>query len=217
MQYPRSATQHTEVVANRIRQPMDDSGVPDTQMWSDASPCIFCKDWRGDTAYSELATEVRILWSPDTLFLRFDCHYRNIWVFEDSDPNGRRDGLWDRDVAEAFLQPDQFGTRNYKEFEISPNGMWVDLQISDQPRRDLKSGLKCAASIDETNKIWIGQWAIPMRSLTTNFDPSQSWKANFYRAEGKDPGRAYLAWQPTRTPEPQFHVPAAFGTLRFEP
>ena len=28
------------------------------------------------------------------------------FLFEDSDPNGRRDHLWDRDVAEAFLQPD---------------------------------------------------------------------------------------------------------------
>jgi len=26
-----------------------------------------------------------------------------------------------------------------------------------------------------------------------------------------------LAWLPTKTPEPNFHVPEAFGTLRFDP
>ncbi len=159
---------------------------------------------------------MRILWSTETLFLNFECKYRELYVFEDSEPNGRRDGLWDRDVAEAFLQPDDFGSRNYKEFEVSPNGFWVDLQISNEPRRDLKSGLFCSAKVDENARVWSAQLAIPMRSLTSVFDPAKSWRANFFRAEGKDPSRAYLAWQPTRTPEPQFHVPAAFGILKFE-
>ncbi len=79
----------------------------------------------------------------ETLFLRFECRYREIWVFDDSDPNGRRDGLWDRDVAEAFLQPDDFGSRNYKEFEVSPNGFWVDLQISERaaPRSEERNAV----------------------------------------------------------------------------
>ena len=33
-----------------------------------------------------------------------------------------------------------------------------------------------------------------------------------YRMEGKSP-RLYLAWSPTRTAKPNFHVPEAFGTL----
>ncbi len=119
-------------------------------------------------------------------------------------------------MAEAFLQPDDFNSRNYKEFEVSPNGFWVDLQISEAPRRDLKSGLKCMASIDEHARRWSAQLAIPMHSLTLSFDPTKSWRANFFRAEGKDPNRAYLAWRPTHTSQPQFHVPAAFGTLTFE-
>jgi hypothetical protein len=36
-----------------------------------------------------------------------------------------------------------------------------------------------------------------------------------YRMEGKGP-RLYLAWSPTRTDKPNFHVPAAFGTLVLE-
>jgi alpha-galactosidase len=205
-----------EVLAGPVSRPLLASGFPDGKDWAAASSISFCADWRGKDADPERATDVRILWSPETLFLRFECRYREIWVFDDSDPNGRRDGLWDRDVAEAFLQPDHFGSRSYKEFEVSPNGFWVDLQISEAPRRDLKSGLRCTARIDEIRRLWSAQVAIPMRSLTLNFDPQKSWRANFFRAEGKDPSRAYLAWQPTRTPQPQFHVPAAFGTLKFQ-
>jgi len=212
----RIAQTASEIVAGRIRRSPQSSGLPDTDDWQQTTPIAFSYDWQGNHADPERTTEVRILWSPETLFLNFECRYREIWVFENSDPGGRRDGLWDRDVAEAFLQPDDFGSCNYKEFEVSPNGFWVDLQLSEAPRRDLKSGLRCAASIDERNRRWRGQMAIPMRSLTTSFDPTKEWRANFFRAEGKDPNRAYLAWRPTYTPEPQFHVPAAFGTLKFQ-
>ena len=40
------------------------------------------------------------------LWLRFRCRYRTVTVFADSEANGRRDQLWDRDVAEVFLQTD---------------------------------------------------------------------------------------------------------------
>src|SRR5579883_851581 len=213
---PEKSREGTVLTAAALTRSLQPTEFPSATDWSSATPISFCSDWRGERADPERSTEVRVLRSPDTLFLRFDCRYREIWTFDDSDPNGRRDGLWDRDVAEAFLQPDNFGSRNYKEFEVSPNGMWVDLQISEAPRRDLKSGLRCEVTIDSARKVWVGVLSIPMRSLTTDFDPERSWRANFFRAEGRDPHRAYLAWSPTYTPEPQFHVPGAFRPLKFQ-
>jgi alpha-galactosidase len=40
---------------------------------------------------------------------------------------------------------------------------------------------------------------------------------NFFRVEGKEEPRGYYAWRPTHTPQPNFHVPSAFGSMRFEP
>jgi len=57
--------------------------------------------------------------------------------------------------------------------------------------------------------------AIPMKALTAHFDPAAVWRANFYRIEGSKEPRFYMAWQPTRTSTPNFHVPSAFGKLRF--
>jgi alpha-galactosidase len=188
--------------------------------WGHAAPATFCTDWQGRNPDPGRQTEVRLLWTPATLYLRFACRYRELFVFEDSDANGRRDHLWDRDVAEAFLQPDPSRPRYYKEFEVGPNGMWIDLDIA--PRdvfpeglRDLKSGLTRSVWLDREQLTWVAELAIPMKALTANFDPAALWRANFYRVEGPQEPRFYSAWQPTHTPQPNFHVPSAFGKLRF--
>lgn len=187
--------------------------------WERARPIRFSSDWQGKNPDSELETEVRVLWSPATLHLRLVCQYRQLFVFEDSELNGRRDRLWDRDVAEAFLQPPRTAAdarhSTYKEFEIAPNGMWIDLDISPAGLADLNSGLTRSVHVDEAKQIWAAELAIPMKSLTAHFDPSQTWRANFYRVEGKAEPRAYLAWRPTHTPKPNFHVPEKFGILAF--
>jgi alpha-galactosidase len=184
--------------------------------WERAETVCFSADWQGQNADMELETEVRVLWSPEMLYLRFVCRYRELFVFEDSEPNGRRDHLWDRDVAEAFLQPPPATGKNYKEFEVAPNGMWIDLDISPSGLADLKNGLTRSVHLDEERRIWTAELAIPMKSLTTHFDPTQPWRANFYRVEGKIEPRKYMAWQPTHTPQPNFHVPEKFGTLHFK-
>jgi alpha-galactosidase len=203
------------VIASRVSREISlDAGHPAAE-WQTATPAIFCQDWRGSNLDAARQTEVRVLWTHATFYLRFECRYRELFVFEDSDPSGRRDQLWDRDVAEAFLQPDLARPQYYKEFEASPNGMWIDLDIFPRGRRDLESGLRHSASIDREKSVWAAQLAIPMRALTPKFDPTAVWRANFYRVEGSREPRFYSAWRATDTPQPNFHVPAAFGKLLF--
>jgi alpha-galactosidase len=203
------------IVATYVNRGFSLDAAHAAEEWKSASPIAFCSDWQGKNADPGRQTQVRALWSPQHLYLRFECRYRELFVFEDSDPSGRRDHLWDRDVAEAFLQPDPSREHFYREFEVSPNAMWVDLNIFPGGLADLKSGLQRSVVLDEKSRTWTAELAIPMKSLTTNFDPSAIWRANFYRVEGGKEPRAYLAWQPTHTPQPNFHVPQAFGKLRF--
>lgn len=189
--------------------------------WAKTDFVKFCADWHGRNADPARETEVRVLWTPERLCLRFECRYRELFVFGDSDPNGRRDRLWERDVAEAFLQPDPARQSYYKEFEVSPNGMWIDLNIDprsitrEEPPRDLKSGMTRSVWLDEKQHTWAAELSIPMRALTANFDPTAVWRANFFRVEGRREPRFYSAWQPTKTEQADFHVPEAFGCLRF--
>lgn len=204
-----------EVVAASVAGPVTLDAAHPAKEWQAATPVSFCSDWAGKEQDPGRQTTVRVLWSPQMFYLRFECKYRDITVFSDSDPNGRRDHLWDRDVAEAFLQPDPSKSRYYKEFEVAPNGFWIDLDISPEPLADLKSGLKRSVWLDKSQQMWVAELSIPMNALSLNFDPKMVWRANFYRVEGPQEPRAYLAWRPTNTPKPNFHVPSAFGKLRF--
>lgn len=201
-----------EVIAQRLLQPA--GRFPSETEWNRTQPISFCHDWQGRNSDPQRQTEVALLWDNEALYLRFRCHYRTLNVFDSADPNGRRDGLWDRDVAEVFLQADRFGEKYYKEFEVSPNGQWLDLDITPQGLSHITSGMRSSVRI-ETAKLWTADLAIPIAALTGNFDPQRSWRVNFFRCEGLDPERFYSAWQPTETDTPNFHVPQKFGWLRF--
>src|SRR5438132_13772833 len=208
-------SQERTAVAVRLNDALDANGFPSSSSWELSAPLRFNKDWQGKHADAERETEVRLLWTPEILFVRFQAKYRVVTVFNDAEPNGRRDQLWDRDVVEVFLQPDPSQLRRYKEFEVSPNGSWIDLDIAPGEKHDLKSGMRRRVVLNEAAKTWVAELALPMKCLVAHFDPAVSWKVNFYRVEGRTEPRFYSAWQPTRTPAPNFHVPEAFGELVF--
>src|SRR5690348_3051593 len=143
---PASGAQ--EIVASPVNHAILLDAAHPAPEWQSAAPVVFSADWQGKNADPVRQTEVRILWSPETLYVRFVCRYAALKVFSDSDASGRRDHLWDRDVAEAFLQPDPSRERYYKEFEVAPNGMWIDLDISPGPLADLKSNLRRSVWLD---------------------------------------------------------------------
>jgi alpha-galactosidase len=207
----------TERTAVAIRMPdlPDADGFPNASSWELSAPVRFNADWQGKNADPERETEVRLLWTPEWFFVRFHAKFRAITVFPDAEPSGRRDQLWERDVAEVFLQPDPSRLRRYKEFEVSPNGFWIDLDIVAGEKHDLNSGLQRRVILNEAAKTWVAELALPMKCLVERFDPTAAWRVNFYRVEGAVEPRFYSGWQPTRTAAPNFHVPEAFGELVF--
>lgn len=212
-----SSALHTgKAIAARFVGRVRAGAFPNDAVWQNAPAIRFSHDWQGKHADKGRETEVRLLWNPELLFIRFVARYRSITVFEDADRNGRRDHLWDRDVAEVFLQPNGSAPRCYKEIEVSPNGQWVDLDIAPGDKQDLQSGLGRRVVIDEKRKIWLAELGLPMKSLTQEFDPARAWRVNFFRVEGPSEPRFYSAWRPTKTPVPNFHVPECFGKLLFE-
>ena len=214
---PSSKARRNTAFAASFHGQLDDAGFPPSNAWRRAKALLFDADWQGKNFDPQRQTEVRLLWTPKFLYLKFVMRYRLITVFDDAGSNGRRDKLWDRDVAEVFLQPDPTHLRRYKEFEVSPNGFWIDLEIANGALQHLKSGLQRRVSINQVKKTWTAELAIPMNSLTQHFAPASIWSVNFFRVEGPTEPRFYSSWQPTQTPQPNFHVPERFGFLKFEP
>jgi alpha-galactosidase len=211
-----SARETDTAAAVRFDGRADAEGFPVDEAWENAPAVLFSSDWQGKNADPERETQVQVLWTPDALYLRFLARYRSMTVFTDAEPDGRRDRLWERDVAEVFLQLAESSGRHYKEFEVSPNGFWIDLNIGPGEKHDLQSGLRRRVKVNEQNKTWLAELVLPMKGLTAEFDPAKAWRVNFFRVEGSSEPRFYSAWQPTGTPVPNFHVPDAFGKLVFE-
>jgi hypothetical protein len=199
------------IIATKLIGQLDECELPQQDAWDQATPVAFCSDWRGDNADPQRETEARLLWSPDHLYVRLSCRYREIYVYDGA--NSRRDQLWLRDVAELFVQRQSDELRHYREFEISPNGNWLDLDINAGQKSDLMCDLKSRATC--TAEHWTAELAIPMDSLTAEFSPHEIWRLNLFRIEGQEPNRYYSAWRPTGTPKPNFHVPERFGELIF--
>jgi hypothetical protein len=201
------------IVAVKLKTELGRGNIPDAAEWSQCHPAIFSSDWSGKNEDPRRETQARLLWSDKYLFIQFRCRYREIYVFEDA--NQRHDGLWQRDVAEVFIQPDLSDPKHYREFEISPNGDWLDLDICTGEKSILNCDLKSRVTIDQERCIWTAEMAIPMDCFTPTFSPGESWKLNLFRIEGPEPRRFYSAWQPTHTSKPNFHVPECFAELHF--
>ena len=183
--------------------------------WRDASPIFFEGDNYGRSV-RQLRTEVRSRWTDSSLYLLFVCPYLDLNLKPSPQTKTDTSHLWNWDVAEAFIGSDFQHIRRYKEFELSPQNEWLDLDIDlDQPHRDgskWNSGFKTAARIDPDKKIWYGAMRIPFTAI----DPQQphtggKLRINFFRSQGAS--RQLLAWQ---TPMGEsFHVPERFGILEF--
>ena len=202
-----------KIVALQTEAHLTGVGLPGSSAWEKATGISFCADWRGELADPQRETQTRFLWSEEFLFIQFLCRYREIYVYDDG--NCRRDQLWLRDVAELFIRPGADDPRHYKEFEISPNGNWLDLDIDRGQKSILYCDLKSRVRIDADASTWSAELAIPFNCLAPAFHPDEVWRLNLFRIEGPEPDRFYSAWRPTHTAKPNFHVPEHFGELHF--
>jgi hypothetical protein len=186
--------------------------------WTRAKPILITRRWSGEEAPVSQHAEARIIWSDESLGVRFICNQKEPLIVN---PNPRLDqktiGVWNRDVCEIFVAPDAANVYRYFEFEAAPSGEWVDLAINLGPTaretdQQFHSGMTVAAQIAR-DQLTIAM-RIPWSESVRKPKRGDEWRVNLFRCVGTGDGR-YLAWQPTHTPEPNFHVPEAFGWLSF--
>lgn len=165
---------------------------------------------------NKLATEIRSRWTHKYLYLLFTCPYDELNRKKDPVTDEQTNKLWNWDVAEAFIGSDYLKTSHYKEFQVSPQSEYVDLDIdlSDPKAKgiDWDSGMTVKGRIDADKKIWYGEMRIPFQSLDVKqAKAGDELRIGLYRISGVDPNRVYIAWRPTGAGT--FHVPDAFGSL----
>jgi hypothetical protein len=187
--------------------------------WDRAQILAITREWSGEAAPEELRTTARALWSERGLLLGFECGFTELDVDEEFDPLVERNGLWDRDVCEAFIRsPLEPSEKHYREFEVAPTGQFCDLLI-DRSRMwsdwEWKSGMRTAHEISTSEKIWRVAMEIPFEAFGRRPEPGEVWQGNLFRISRFEGERRYLALSPTLTESPSYHVPERFINLRF--
>lgn len=196
------------------------AGEFDDKIWQQCQPVTIEHYWSGEPAARSRHAEARVCWSDESLHVRFVCMQQEpLNVSENPRTDKKTLGLWDRDVCEIFVAPDAAKPERYFEFEAAPTGEWVDLGImitaaGRETDWDFASGLKTAARLAH-ERLFVGL-RIPWSELIPRPRVGVTWRVNVFRCVGPESPQRYLAWQPTRTAEPNFHVPEVFGVLRFE-
>ena len=191
----------------------------ESDVWQRCRPVTIAHLWSGEPAPVERQAEARICWSDAALHVRFIGNQHEPLVVSAEPKTDRKTlGLWDRDVCEIYVAPKPENPSHYFEFEAAPSGEWVDLGIviASEGRLtdwDYRSGISVSATVEET-RIRVGM-SIPWSNSIPKPKPKDRWLVNLFRCVGPEAPDRYLAWHPTRTPEPNFHVPQAFGSLVF--
>lgn len=191
---------------------------PAAAHWADADVVTIDANFLGEPIEGR-PTEVRSRYTSTHLYLLYTCPYDTLNLKPDPVATSETPKLWTWDVAEAFIGWDAGAIERYKEFQVSPQGEWVDLDIdrlapTTQQGMAWNSGFEVKARVDERARVWYGEMKIPFDAIDPRGPaPGRILRVGLYRIAGAEP-RTYYAWQPTGAPS--FHVPQAFGLLRMQ-
>jgi hypothetical protein len=187
-----------------------------TAFWQGAKPAYAEVDNHG-IPIPAYRTEVRSRWTSKNLYLLFICPYKELYLKPSPDPVKETNELWNWDVAELFIGSDFQDINRYKEFEVSPQGEWVDLDINlGLPHHETgwtwKSGFEVAARIDHQAHVWYGAMRIPFNSIDERTQVAGNmFRANLFRSQGPPGHKQAIAWKAPMTDT--FHTPERFGKL----
>ena len=189
---------------------------PSAQFWQASAIIYMDKDSFGKVQ-PRYRTEVRTRWTENNLYFLFTCPYEQLHLKPNPTTQRETNELWNWDVAEVFIGSDFADIKRYKEFEVSPQGEWVDLDINlHSPHHEdgwtWNSGFKARARIDQRKHVWYAAMRIPFSSIDARTPKVGSkLRLNLFRSQGPQHWHE-ITWQPTMSKT--FHVPERFGLLR---
>src|SRR5690606_22518817 len=146
-----------------------------------------------------------------------------------------RDGhLWEQDAVEIMVDPGGDG-RNYFEMQVSPTGQVFDTRYDTrrqpQPFGDVAWNSRLSAEVqvrgtandEEADQGYVAEIAIPWRAFRAGTPPAakpdagETWNMNLYVMDTRPAGQGQRSagWSPTH--EGDFHGPARFGRVTFQP
>jgi len=190
---------------------------PASPFWSAALSISMEQDSFGKVV-PRYRTEVRTRWTKDNLYFLFICPYEQLHLKPDPKTHQETNELWNWDVAEVFIGSDFADIKRYKEFEVSPQGEWIDLDVNlHNPHHEdgwtWNSGFQVLAKIDHPSHVWYGAMRIPWSTIDARPPaPGTRLRLNLFRSQGPPQHPHEITWQAPMSKT--FHVPERFGLIK---
>jgi len=174
-------------------------------------------------AVSQYTTRVKVLYSETGMYFLFSCGDKKITSAMKADNLN----LWEEDVVEVFLWPDE-SFPVYFEYELSPMNFELPIIVPNKKGNflgwlpwhydgDRKTQHSTSLIKDKDGAVsgWYAEFFIPFKLLTPLIQgppaAGNKWRANMYRID-YDNGQVPFSWQKTET---TFHEYKKFGTFIF--
>lgn len=188
-----------------------------SSFWNAAGIAHLEKDTHGKDV-PNFRTEVRMRWTKDNLYFLFTCPYDVLYLKPSPNTTQETNELWNWDVAEVFIGANFSDIKLYREFEVSPQGEWVDLDINlHKPHHEdgwlWNSGFEKSARIDAAAHRWYAAMKIPFSAIDQRTPAAGlTFRMNLFLSEGPPSNHHEVTWQPPMSNT--FHTPERFGLLK---
>ena len=176
----------------------------------------------GGSPPPSLRTSAVTFYTDEYLVILFEGSFatlREAPPVKNTDVTRKTPMLWETaDVFEFFVGSGARVMQSYREFQVAPDGRWLDLSVLHQDGKIVgddswHSGCRCSSFVDIERKTWRSLLQIPWTSLGEEPPANANWRCNYYRASGRFHGDQLLAWSPTGIGPGCFHRTEHFGTL----
>ncbi len=194
---------------------------PSTPFWLEAKPIIIDKNILGGPE-PKMVSEARSRWTDKNIYFLFSGPFDYQVLKSDPDTETETFRLWQWDDFELYIGSDFEHINLYKEFEVSPQSEFLDLNINSEvpmaghnDERFWDSGFTVKGRVDTEAGVWFAEICIPISSIDDRKPAAgNEFRVNVYRLQGPQNDRDFLAWRPTGYFNP--HHPEVFGLLRLE-
>jgi hypothetical protein len=200
----------------------------DKPVWEKVKPVTIENRMGAEPRFRPI-TEAKVLYDATNVYVIFRVHDKFVKSTVTS-YNGHVSG---DSCVEFFFSPNSAEPGHYFNLEVNAGGTPLIFFITN-PRKsftklpdELISKIEIAHSLpavvdpEITEEVmWTIECRIPLEILKQFTDvtmprPGVTWRANFYKTGSDTSNPHYYTWSPVSNPEPNFHLPAYFGTLIF--
>ncbi len=214
---------------SRLEQSIDIDANWDKPQWQNAES-VLIQNYMGNIPAFQPHTEARMLYDNNNIYVIFKVSDRYV-LCQNTNTN---DPVWEDSCVEFFFAPDVNFPERYFNLEVNcggtalmnysivPREQFIKLEIDDIAKIEIAHSLPKIVFPEITDSVtWTIEYKIPFKVLEkyskiTRPEKGVVWKGNFYKIAANTSNPHYITWSVVENEEPDFHLPAFFGDIRFK-